>query len=457
MEKSNISFEYLRSLLEEGRRQEFREAIPLVDPADLADFVEDLKPEMRDAVFELVDPQVASDVIAEIDAPYLDGIVEDLPAHEIAQLAGRMAPDEAADLILELDSDQGQEVLGLLHPQDKKDIQELLSYAEDTAGGLMTTEVITCPGTARVGEVLKSIAEADLSDPMFYAYIVDPADRTLKGYVSLQELAVADPDQVIGDLAHTDYVFSVTDEDQQEVARKFRRYDLWVMPVVDSSHRLVGRITVDDVIDVLHEEADEDLARMVGAPDIEEEEESLLHITRLRLPWLLITMTAGLLNSMVIRAMMKTTRIEALAIFVPAILAMGGNTGMQSSAICIRGIALDDRKYKRLLSIVWREIRVGIGLGLICGFATAVLVFVVLSHTLPSDTSLPPARLALAVGLAMTNAMAFASIFGAVVPITLHRLRVDPAVASGPFITTSNDLSATLIYFLTCMCILGMT
>jgi magnesium transporter len=227
--------------------------------------------------------------------------------------------------------------------------------------------------------------------------------------------------------------------------------------VVDERHRLVGRITVDDVIDVVHEEADEDLAHMVGAPDIEEDEDSIFRIVRLRLPWLLITMFAGMLNSVIIRAMLRTTNVETIAIFIPAILAMGGNTGMQSSAVCIRGIALDESKYSRLWAIVRREIRVGVSLGIVCGLATAFLAWLILtSTTAPGALTFPPLYLAVTVGLAMCNAMGFASTFGSIVPIVLHRLRIDPALASGPFVTTSNDLSATLIYFLTCTLVLGL-
>ncbi len=449
--------EHLRDLLEQrDRTEEARAAVAAMAPADLADLVEELPPEQRERVFDLLQPQAASDLLAEIDAPYREDIVRELPSEELALLAERMAPDEATDLISELEEEQGEEVLALLPPGDQREIQELLQHGGDTAGGLMTPEVLACVETATVGDVIRQLKRIDLSDPVFYVYVLAPDSRELRGFVSLQELVTAGPQTVIRDLCHGEHVYAATDEDQQEVARKFRRYDLWVMPVVDERHRLVGRVTVDDIIDGVHEEADEDLAHMVGAPDIESEEDDLLHITRLRLPWLLITMFAGLLNSVIIRAMMKTTNIETLAVFVPAILAMGGNSGMQSSAICIRGIALNESRYRRLLGTMWREIRVGLTLGITCGTIAGAAVWSILLVAGPAHFSLPPGRLALAVGLAMANAMSFATCFGAIVPILLHRLRVDPALASGPFITTSNDLSATLIYFGTCLVVLGM-
>jgi magnesium transporter len=452
-----ISRQTLQQLLDEGHWERFRAMASRMDPADLADFVEDLETdEQQEEVFRQLDLETASDMLAEMDPHVIDDLVEDLPSNEIAHFAEQMAPDAAADFLGELDEAKSAEVLAAMEPEDREEVAGLLRHEEDTAGGLMTPEVVSCSQDELAGDVRERAIHAELSDPVLYVYVVSPDDGKLLGYVSLHELIAADPMAPVGSLANRDYVFSVTDEDQQEVARRFRRYDLWVMPVVDQRHRLVGRITVDDVIDVVHEEADEDLARIVGAPDIEEEEESPLRIARLRLPWLLITMFAGLVNSVVIRAMMQVTTHEMLAIFVPPILAMGGNTGMQSSAVCVRGLALDERKYSRIWSIVWREIRVGLCLGLVCSLLTGCTVWGVMTVLGSAAQSLPPFRLGITVGLAMGNAMVFASCFGGIVPILLHRMNIDPALASGPFISTSNDLSATLIYFATCALILGL-
>lgn len=450
------NLELLRQLLLEQCWDQFRAVAAEMDPADLADFVEDLdSDEQREAVFRLLDVEVASDVLAEMEPHAVDDIVETLPNHEVAQLAEQMAPDEAADFIQDLE-ERGPEVLAAMAPDDREEISDLLQHEEDTAGGLMTSEVVSCRPDELAGAVAARALSAEFSDPVLYVYLISPADDTLQGCIRLHDLLAANPKTPVGTLAGQDYVFSVTGEDQQEVARKFRKYGLWVMPVVDEQHRLCGRITVDDVIDVVHEEADADLAHMVGAPDIEEVEESPIGVARLRLPWLLITMFAGLLNSVVIRTLMHVTTQEMLAVFVPPILAMGGNTGMQSSAVCVRGLALDERKYGRIWTIVWREIRVGLCLGLTCGTLTGCTVWGVLVSFGPTAQSLPPMMLGLTVGLAMFNAMVFASSFGSLVPITLHRMGVDPAIASGPFISTSNDLSATLIYFATCAVILGL-
>ena len=446
----------LREILLAERLDEFRARARRMDPADLADFIEDLESdEERERVFQLLDAETASEMIVELESALAEDLLEDMPSHEIASLAAQMAPDEAADFIGEMDEPRGAEVLAAMGPDARADVADLLRHGEDTAGGLMTTEVFSCTEGETVGDVRRRLLSSRFSDPVLHAYVVSVENGRLLGYVPLQELIAADANAPIRTLIHDECVFCAVGDDQQSVAMLFRKYDLWVIPVVDENHRLAGRITVDDVIDVVYEEADADLAHMVGAPDIEEEEAALFRVTRLRLPWLLITMFAGLLNSMVIRAMMHITTQEMLAIFVPPILAMGGNTGMQSAAVCVRGIALGERKYNRIWSVVRREIRVGLCLGLVCGLLTGATVWAAMSW-LVSRPSLPPLRLGLTVGLAMTNAMVFASSFGALVPIVLHRAGIDPAVASGPFISTSNDLSATLIYFATCALIVGL-
>ena len=451
-----VDFETLQQLVEQERWVQFREVIGRIDPADLADFIEDLPSERRDTVFRMLDLETASDVLVELQSSYVDDVVEDLPSEHIADLAEQMAPDEAADFIGDLEEGQSAEVLAAMEPEERREVKELLQYDEDSAGSIMTPEMVSLPASVTVAETKEALAAADLADPVFNVYVSDPVTGALTGLISVAELLAAAPGATLQDVADREYVYATAGEDQQEVARKFRKYDLWVMPVVDAAHRLIGRITADDVIDVLHEEADEDLAHLVGAPDIDEEEDSIYHITRMRLPWLLITMFAGLLNSVIIKTIIKSTEVAMVAIFVPVVLAMGGNTGMQSSAICIRGMALGERKYGKLLLIAWREIRVGSCLGLICGSLSALVLSLTLMLTGGAGgVDAQTMRLALVVGLAMCNAMAFASSFGAVVPVILHRFGVDPAVASGPFITTSNDLSASAIYFLTCLLLLG--
>jgi len=451
-----VKFKYLKKLLDEKLFEEFRHAIDSMDPADLADFLEELSEEDKhDHVFQMLDDQTASDVITELEHNYVDDVIEELSPEQLAKLTEKMPPDEAADFLAELDDpEQSSKILNAMTPQAQLKLRELLQYEEDSAGHIMTPEVITQPATAKVLETRKLLAKSDLSDPVINIYVIEPNNHKLLGYVTVKDLLSADGELLLADITNRDYIYATTDEDQESVALKFQKYDLWVMPVVDNNHCLLGRITIDDIMDVVQEEADEDLAHLVGAPDIDEEEEAIIPVARLRLPWLVITLCVGLLNSVIIRGMLSVVEFSCIVAFVPVICAMGGNVGMQSSAICIRGIALGQQKYHRLASTVFREIRIGLLLGLVCGIIAATLVILGIYITQANSDGITPWRLALTVGIAMFNSMTFACCYGAIVPIVLHRIKIDPAVASGPFITTSNDLSSTIIYFLSCWLLL---
>ena len=447
-----ISYEYIAELLDSGQMARARDLFVRMYPAYAADLLEALDPDKRDALFELLDDETASDVLVELETPFFDDVVEDIPSGKLADLADHMAPDDAVRFLGELDADQSAEILAEM--EDGSQVSELLRYPEDSAGSIMTTEFCALPANATVHDAREALVPIELTDPVLNVYVVEPRTTKLLGVVTLRQLFTTHLDAILGDIATHDYVWADSLDDQEDVARKFRKYDCWVIPVVNAKHHLVGRITVDDIMDVLHEEADEDLAHMVGAPDIDRETDSPIAIARLRLPWLMITMFAGLLNSLIIKQILDVTNVVAVAIFVPAIMTMSGDTGIQSAAVAIRGIALGYKAYDRLRQIVTREIVVGVIMGLICGCLTGTIVWLALSMTGVDTSGLNPAYLATAVGLAMSNAMIFASCYGSVVPVLLHRLGVDPAVASGPFVTTSNDLSASLIYFLTCIIIL---
>jgi magnesium transporter len=429
-------------------------AIQHMDPADTADLLEEFEPATRDRIFRMLDAQVASDVLVEMEPPYLDDVVEELSAGQLADLADRMAPDDAVRILSDIDDEErSAEVLAGM--KEREDISELLRYQDDSAGQLMTTEFVAFDADTPIREVREALVTHEPVDPVFYVYALDSASGRLLGLASVKTVFTAGLDARLGDTVETQYVYCGVDDDQEDVAHKFRKYDVWVMPVVDEHHRLVGRITADDIMDVLHEEADEDLAAMVGAPDIEKEEDSPIVIARLRLPWLLVTLATGLVNSVVLKSMLNVTANATLAIFIPAIMAMGGNTGMQSAAITVRGLALGQQPYKRLWPLMGREMAAGAVMGAACGLATGVVVYAVLAATGADTGGVFPARLAVTVAVAMFCAMSFASCFGTVVPMTLHRLGTDPAVAAGPFVTTSNDLSASLIYFSVCFLMLG--
>jgi len=215
----------------------------------------------------------------------VDQVVEDMSSDELADLAEKMPPDEAAEFLGDLGEDHSAEVLAAMEPQERREVSELLRYPENSAGRIMTPEFCAVTPGTRVRDVLDILGEAELSDPVLNVYVVDPGDRKLLGVIALPDLVKADANTDVRAVADPDYQCAHVDDDQEDVARRFSKYHLYAMPVVDDRHRLLGRITADDVMDVVREEADEDLARLVGAPDIEEEEDSPLRIARLRLPW----------------------------------------------------------------------------------------------------------------------------------------------------------------------------
>ncbi|MBU8901998.1 MAG: magnesium transporter [Victivallales bacterium] len=444
LDKKNI-----QQLLEAKKFDELRQQFSSTDPADVADALEELDSSELELVFSILDNEAASEVLSEMDPEEVEDVIESLEPARLAKVMEEMAPDDAADLFNELDAQEQNQILHFFDPVKKKEIQELAHYEEDSAGGLMTPEFCAVSSEATVQQAIGALAEADYSDPITSVFVVDQKGL-LVGDINISELISKPGKALVKDVIDPDPVFAFVDEDQMEVAQKVRKYDLLVIPVVDHDKKLIGRITVDDIIDVIDEEASEDIARMAGAPDIEHNESSPLSIVRLRLPWLLITMVTGTLVSIVIQKITNIKPAVCLVAFIPVILGMGGNTGMQATAVTIRSIALGEIKFSRLAGIFRREMLVGAIMGTVCSIIIAAVVWVNLIYFANFDPGISLFRLIIVVACSMFSAMTFAALTGTVFPIVLHRFNIDPAVASGPFVSTGNDLSASLIYLVMC-------
>ena len=454
MNFSKLRIEQLEKLLELGNNAEIIRQLDGMDPADVADLLEDITPEEQEKVFSLLDTETASDVLVEMEPGEIDDFVDRIPPQKLAEMICEMAPDDQADFCGNLSESERKKVLKFLPDAVSADLKRLLGYDEDSAGGIMTPEFCSIQVDATVQEAIKAIADEEFDDPISMVFAVDK-EKKLKGAIHISELLSKPRNSKIADIVEPVQLFARTDEDQETVANNFRKYDLFVMPVVDTTGVLVGRITADDVMDVMQEEALEDIAHMAGAPDMERNEESPVQVARLRLPWLLITMFTGLVISVIIQKMIGLTTIEGLAAYVPVVMAMGGNTGMQASAITVRGIALGEIELGKLVRISLREIFVGILMGLVCGMVTGFIVWLKLSQFGGVSVVSPP-KLAIVVGISMCAAMAFAALCGTLLPIVLHKWKIDPALASGPFVTTGNDLAASMIYFAMCFFLLKM-
>ena len=452
-----VSEDKVKELIALGNFDALRDHLVDVDPADVADLFKDLSSKELETLFHILSPEFASEVILEMAPEDVEDVVDTLTPVRLAEMIEEMAPDDAVDFYSDLEQDEQNSVLLHIGDEDRLKLKQLLEYKEDSAGGLMTSELCAVLATSSVEHCFNLIAQADFSDPIYTVFVVDN-DRRLVGSISVSYLIAEARSTLMKDLNRLDVntIFSNADEDQESIARKFRKYDLYVMPVVDNDLCLIGRITADDVMDVMHEEAEEDIAHMAGAPDIEHHIESPVSIVGLRLPWLMITMCAGMFISVIVDGIIGLKGAGSLAAFVPLINAMGGNTGMQASAVTIRSIALGQIRFDRLFTVFMREFMVGAIMGGVCGVLAAIMVALNLHFFSSAEmTTMEIAKFSGVVSVSMWSAMAFAAFAGTILPIILHRFKIDPAVASGPFVTTGNDLSASLIYFVMCYLLLG--
>jgi len=418
-----------------------------IHPVDIAEIMDRAPREDMNKLFSLVPNEAKPDVLAELEAVAGSEVLQSLSDLEISDIVEEMAPDDAADVLGDLSERRSEHVLGLMEKEESEEVRRLLEYDEETAGGIMTPDVVAMQGDQTVEEALQAIAYLDTRERFYYAYIVD-ASGVLLGEVDVWELLrERNRQRPLRDLVDREFHSASVDMDQEKVAQLMNKYDVTAVPVVDNEGRLVGRVTADDVIDVMEEEASEDLFRLAGSDDAELETRSPFKSCAVRLPWLLMTLLGGSVTSLILRSFLaRISDVLILAAFAPIVLAMGGNTGIQSSVLLVRSIALGNLKGRSVIKLLLREVATGAMMGLICGLIIGIWAHFMIGQS-PQEAGLPPLYLSAVVSLALFTAMAFAAVFGALVPILLDKVDIDPAVAAGPFITITNDISALLIYF----------
>jgi magnesium transporter len=404
---------------------------------DVAEILMALPVDRRSALFNTLDPKLASETLTLIEEVPARELLESLEDSYIGTLVDLMASDDAADVLNLLPPDRAQNVLKKISREEYEYVLELLKFDEETAGGLMAREVISVKGETRIEEVIELLrTEAENIEHIQYIYVVDQ-ELILLGIIPIINLLVVDPRARADEVMMRDIVTVTVDTDQEDVAAVFAKYDLYSLPVVDARGRLAGRITVDDIIDVIAEEASEDIKIMAGTGDEEFWERSSLRVSRARLPWLLTGLFGGIASAIVMNHFRDSLEaVLALAFFVPVITAMGGNVGIQSSAIVVRELATGGLGLVRTSSKLLRELRVSLINGIVLG--SVLLVIVSLWQR--------DYRLGLLLGLCMLTIICWATVMGAIVPLLLKKMNVDPALATGPFITTSNDILGILIY-----------
>ncbi|MDE5418316.1 magnesium transporter [Labilibaculum sp. DW002] len=438
-----LTREYIDDLKLIIEEQNEAEAIALMDelhPADIAEIYDELGIEEAKFLYLLLDGDIAADVLAELEDDDRDRFLKALPVEVIAKkFIDHMDSDDAADLIGGLSDDKQEEILSQIEDVETAgDIVDLLHYDEDTAGGLMGKELVIVNENWTVLTCLRELSrQAEDIDEIYYVYVVDD-DNKLIGTLSLKKMILSPTSAKIINIFEPDAMSVHTDEPAEEVSLIMEKYDLVALPVVDSIGRLMGRITIDDVVDVIRDEAEKDYQMASGISEDIEANDSIWLQTRARLPWLLIGLAGGILAAMVISIHENGLADNAkLAFFIPLITAMAGNVGVQSSAIIVQGIASNSLGIESTFSRLMREL----GGAIINGLTCSSLLFLC-NYFFYADSF----ALTISVSVALFAVIIFAAIAGTLIPLMLNRMKIDPALATGPFITTLNDIVGLLIY-----------
>ncbi len=443
-----VTLDSLRKLLRRGATNHTERLLARTRPADIALLMRFLDERERRRAFDMLpSDEVRSETLGELDSHLKTEILEGRPIEELVRIYEYMSTDDQADLLNDLSDELRQALLDALKPDEAEEIEDLLQHAPDTAGGIMSPDFFAMHEDQTVEETIAALQSADV-EMAFYVYVVSEND-VLVGVLSLRSLVTHAPKTPLCDLMVSDVVSVQLETDQEEVARLASRYNLLAIPVVDESNRLVGIVTIDDVIDVIREEATEDILRMAGADESVYESPSLLHNFCSRAPWLAATWVGGILSSLLMGVFeSEIGKMALLATFVPIVLGMGGNVGSQTATIMVRGLATgrisSDVGWRYLL----REVAVGLVLGALYGLCLGVYTFFTQGSAMIT--------LSISVCVSLFASMTVAAGVGALTPLVFERLKVDPAVATNPIVTTLVDLLGTFVYFMTSKIIIGL-
>lgn len=419
---------------------QFRKEFLTLHQYEQSEYFENTANQNRQRIFEFLSPQEVSRFFNQLDieGKEYEILFDSMHAHYASEVLENMSTDNAVDILNELSNSKVASLLALMDNRVTDKIKKLLHYEEDTAGGIMTTEYISLDIGTSVKEALMLVKnQAPDAETIYVIYVVDTAGQ-LVGVLSLKDLIVANIEAHVEEVMIQRVVSVNVEEDQERVAQKMKDYDFIAMPVIDYQHHLVGIITIDDILDVVNEEADEDYSRLAGVSDTKSTDQSVFKKALKRLPWLIILTFLGMITATILGGFEDTlSQVALLAAFIPIISGMSGNSGTQSLAVSVRNISNGDIKEKSKLKIALKEA----GSGLITGFVCAVilLLIIVIIYRQPF--------LALIVGASLTIAMTVGTLVGSMIPILMNKIHIDPAVASGPFITTINDIVSMLIYF----------
>ncbi|TQR20272.1 magnesium transporter [Psychrobacillus vulpis] len=418
---------------------EFREEFMQLHPYDQSLFFEKVEPDIRKKIFHYLSPKEMAELFeaTKFDDEQYEFYLKEMDTTYAADMLSYMYADNAVDVLNELGKDQVASYLSIMDEESAQEIKDLLHYDEYTAGSIMTTEYVAIPETSTCRSAMTILRkEAPNAETVYYLFVVNELHQ-LTGVISLRDLIIAEEDTLIKDIMNERVVSILVSEDQEEVARTIKDYNFLAVPVVDFEQHLLGIVTVDDIIDVLDEEASDDYSKLAGVAHMDTFDKSPFQAAKKRLPWLIILLFLGMLTANLMSIFEKTLdQVALLAVFIPLIAGTAGNSGTQALAVAIRGIATGDIEEESKFKLLFREAGTGLTTGLLCGIIVVGIVFF-WKHDIV---------IGLLVGAAIFGSIFVATLAGSFIPLLIHRMKIDPAVASGPFITTINDVISILIY-----------
>jgi len=443
-----ILVESVKRLLRRDATTRLRKIVKKTHAADLSMVFHSLSIPNQRRLFNLIDDiEIKGEVFSNVGEDTVPNLIEGLNLDDVVEILDIMPKDDVADLLGRLPLEKSDAILEMMKKEGSEEVEGLLHYGDDTAGGIMVPDFIALREDTTARAAIESLQEEHLDVEMpFYLYVVD-SNGKLIGVSSLRQLVVVPPNTPLKDFMTTDVFTVKTDMDQEQVAKIVARYDILAVPVVDDTNQLVGIVTVDDVIDIIREEATEDILKMAGAGGDFVETKSIFKNIKMRMPWLFASCIGGIIASFIIGYFQESlSKLAYLAAFIPVIMGMGGNIGVQSATITVRGLATGRLNIRDIWSVVSKQLMVGLILGLIYGFVVGLVAQLKYSREL----------FALSVGIAVLCSMTMAALAGSLVPMTLAKINIDPAIASGPFVTTAIDIISVTLYFIIATTLLGI-
>ncbi len=437
-----MEFEALQEMLSERRYRELKDALAEMNEVDIAEFILEQPAEKAVLLFRMLPKEIAADVFSNLESDVQETIIASITDFELREIMDDLFVDDAVDMLEELPSNMVKRVLKNTAPEDRKLLNQFLRYPDDSAGSIMTAEFIDLKETMTVEDAIKRIRRIGEDAEMIYTCYVTDSRRHLIGVVTVKDLLLAQDDDKVIDLMEEDVMKVSTQTDQEEVARMFSKYDMLAMPVVDNENRLVGMVTIDDAVDVLEEEATEDIQKMAGQLPSERPylRMGIFETVKKRLPWLMILMISATVSGKILQNFEAAfVAIPMLVTCIPMLMDTSGNAGAQTSASIIRGLALKEVQTRDILKIVWREIRVSLCLGICLAAVNYIRLMIMFPHHYLES---------LVVSLTAVAAICLANLMAGIMPIFATKIHLDPALVATPIITTVADALALISYFM---------